>query len=275
MPNPIKHAIKSPLRYPGGKQKAIARIAKVFPKSAYEYRDPMVGGGSVFFHAKQIGFAQKYWINDIDRELMSFWQITQDPMSCARLVDELEDLRKSFGTVEEAKAYFESTRRSNPTERYRQALLFFFFNRVTFSGTAKAGGFSGKAATSRFTASSINRIKPLPKILSETIITDTDFEAMITDSGKDVFLFLDPPHYKKASKIYGRGGTYDKFDHKKLADLLEKTKHRFLITADDCPEIRKLYSWANMQEWSVKYGMTNCNTEHSTKTGSELFVFNY
>ncbi|MFN8656477.1 MAG: DNA adenine methylase [Candidatus Obscuribacterales bacterium] len=39
---------RSPLRYPGGKQKAISQIARMFPASAREYREPMLGGGSVY-----------------------------------------------------------------------------------------------------------------------------------------------------------------------------------------------------------------------------------
>ena len=49
---------RSPLRYPGGKQKAIDKIAKMLPAKAGEYREPLVGGGSVYFYAKSNDFAQ-------------------------------------------------------------------------------------------------------------------------------------------------------------------------------------------------------------------------
>jgi DNA adenine methylase len=45
--------IKSPLRYPGGKSKAIDQIAEYIPDSFSEYREPFVGGGSVFIYLKQ------------------------------------------------------------------------------------------------------------------------------------------------------------------------------------------------------------------------------
>jgi len=44
-----KRAFKSPLRYPGGKQRAIEQISKMLPESASEFREPMVGGGASFF----------------------------------------------------------------------------------------------------------------------------------------------------------------------------------------------------------------------------------
>ncbi len=44
--------IKSPLRYPGGKSKAIKQISKLIPQFD-EFREPFVGGGSVFIYLKQ------------------------------------------------------------------------------------------------------------------------------------------------------------------------------------------------------------------------------
>src|SRR5687768_7330576 len=99
-------AYRSPLRYPGGKQKAIAQIVKMLPSSASEYREPMVGGGSVFFYARSSGFAKKYWINDEFSELVSFWKTAQSPQDCRKLRRELEALRSSFNSPDEIKKYF-------------------------------------------------------------------------------------------------------------------------------------------------------------------------
>ena len=80
-------AFSSPLRYPGGKQKAINAIAPMLPNhsSIYEYREPMVGGGSMFFHMRSLGIGHQYWINDKFTDLATFWQVAQNPQLCARL----------------------------------------------------------------------------------------------------------------------------------------------------------------------------------------------
>lgn len=265
---------RSPLRYPGGKQKAITQIARMFPPSAREYREPMLGGGSVFFHARNIDFAKTYWVNDLFTELVAFWRTVQDEKKCKKLMRELEALRASFKSSAEIKKYFYKAREENPTDLYRMAFLFFFFNRVTFSGTTRAGGFSSSASINRFTASSIERIRHLPAAFRDTTITELDFEQVIKEPGKDVFLFLDPPYFT-ASRLYGRNGGLHQFDHEKLAHLLNKTRHKFLITYDDCDEIRKLYSWAKLTEWRLQYGMNNCNADNLSKIGSELFITNY
>jgi DNA adenine methylase len=267
-------AFKSPLRYPGGKQKAIQQISEMFPAYADEYREPMVGGGSVYFSARNKNFSKTYWINDLFSELIAFWTCVQDSDTCAKLMVELEQLRSSFGSAEEIKKYFHCARKEEPADSYRMAFLFFFFNRVTFSGTTRAGGFSSEASLSRFTASSIQRLRAMPDALADTKITEMDVHAVIEQPGKDVFIFLDPPYYT-ANKLYGKNGDLHNFDHERLANTLHASNHRFLITYDDCKEIRNLYSWANTKTWNLQYGMNNCNSENTSKVGSELFITNY
>lgn len=267
-------AYRSPLRYPGGKQKAIDKIAEHMPARAKEFREPLVGGGSVFFHARSVDFAHTYWINDAFKELMSFWQIVQDSESCARLAFDLERFRAGFSSADEIRDYFLTARNEVPEHSFREAFLFFFFNRVTFSGTTRAGGFSRAASLSRFTASSIERLAPMPAALKDVRITCQDFEAVILEPGDDVFIFLDPPYFT-ATKLYGHNGSLHAFDHWKLAKILQQTSHRFLITYDDCAEIRDLYKWANIKDWQLQYGMNNCNLKKQSKIGNELFISNY
>jgi DNA adenine methylase len=266
--------VRSPLRYPGGKQKAIAKIALFLPSSATEYREPLAGGASVYFYARSINLAKKYWINDAFKELVSFWQIVQNSYKCSALIDDLTKLRKACPSARQLRAYYEKAKEEVPTDPYRQALLFFFFNRVSFSGTTRSGGFSNAASLLRFTNSSIARLTSMPTALSDAKITNIDFEEVINTSGTDVFMFIDPPYYT-ARKLYGHKGNLHLFDHLRLANALKNTKHKFLITYDDCPEIRQLYKWAEIRDWRLQYGMNNCNIKRESKMGAELFISNY
>jgi DNA adenine methylase len=47
-----------------------------------------------------------------------------------------------------------------------------------------------------------------------------------------------------------------------------------LITYDDSPEVRKLFSFAHIVEWELQYGMNNF-TQGSAAKGKELFIKNY
>ena len=68
--------IRSPLRYPGGKSRAVERIADLVP-AFDEFREPFVGGGSVFIHLKQKFPEKRFWINDKYAELIAFWRALQ------------------------------------------------------------------------------------------------------------------------------------------------------------------------------------------------------
>ena len=47
--------------------------------------------------------------------------------------------------------------------------------------------------------------------------------------------------------------------HHDLAKYLKNTNHVWLLSYDDCPEIRKLYAWAAIEEYPIKYGSTKQN----------------
>ena len=68
--------IRSPLRYPGGKSRAVERITALVPPFD-EFREPFVGGGSVFIHLKQKFPDKQFWINDKYAELIAFWRALQ------------------------------------------------------------------------------------------------------------------------------------------------------------------------------------------------------
>jgi len=156
------------------------------------------------------------------------------------------------------------------------AAAFFIFNRITFSGTTESGGYSEQAFSGRFTESSIRRLKQFGPLVHDTKITNFDFQQVIEEQGQNVFLFLDPPYYSATkSALYGKNGNLHRnFDHIRFATTVRNCHHKWLITYDDSEFIRKLFSFANIIEWDLTYGMRNI-TETSNQTGKELFISNY
>jgi site-specific DNA-adenine methylase len=76
---------KSPLRYPGGKSRAVERMNLLLPADFDEYREPFVGGGSLFIYLKQQRPGLNVWINDLNPELYYFWKYAQiDSQELAR-----------------------------------------------------------------------------------------------------------------------------------------------------------------------------------------------
>ena len=74
-------------RYPGGKIKAVKFIKPFWSQIEHdEYREPFVGGGSVFV-AK--GNTKYNWINDLDSDLYSFYKIISSTLQRKKLIDKL------------------------------------------------------------------------------------------------------------------------------------------------------------------------------------------
>ncbi|MBW4564398.1 MAG: DNA adenine methylase [Mojavia pulchra JT2-VF2] len=265
---------KSPLRYPGGKSKAINQIIEYIPEKFLEFREPFVGGGSVFIYLKQKFPHLKIWINDLNRELFLFWKIAQSDIS--KLVAEVRQIRNKFSDGKLLFIELTSVDVNNLSD-FERAVRFFVLNRITFSGTVESGGFSQEAFHKRFTNSSIDRLEKLESILSkDIIITNLDYSELLYSAGEEVFLFLDPPYFSATkSKLYGKAGDlHTSFEHQRFAELLKQCHHRWLITYDDSPQIKKAFEWANISEWELQYGMNNYKQNGAAK-GKELFITNY
>jgi len=241
-----------------------------------EYREPFLGGGSVFFWARANKYSKYFWINDAYRDLVVFYQQMSDPKIVPQVQDALREIyHMVHGKPDVARQWFNviKTQIATTDDLAIVAHHFYYLNRVTFSGTTEAGGFTEHASQGRFTLSGINLLTHLPEALKDVYISNRDALDLVREPGTRVFLFLDPPYFQ-SKKLYGKKGVLHDFDHEALAVELAKTKHKFLLTYDDCAEVRELYQWANIRMWSKKYGMTNVGGK-SSKSGAELFISNY
>lgn len=263
--------IRSPLRYPGGKSRAVEKISALVPPFA-EFREPFVGGGSVFIHHKQKFSGGKFWVNDKYSELATFWRTLQN--NSAKLIEQIWTWKREFTDGKTLYKFLQTGK--SEFDEIKIAAAFFVFNRITFSGTTEAGGFSKQAFDSRFTDSSIERLENMPQLLRGVRITNLDYEAVVNAAGENVFVFLDPPYFSATSSaLYGKNGTLHKsFDHERFAETLRNCSHRWLVTYDDSPYVRALFSFANITGWNLMYGMRNV-TAGSNQKGNELFIANY
>lgn len=272
---------KSPLRYPGGKSRALKQILPLIPANISEFREPFVGGGSVFFAIRGLfqSRIKSYWINDLNYDLYCFWKQVRD-----NAPDLVETLAKTRVTATDGHALFEElTQAKDELSRdrdmlceFQRAVRFFILNRITFSGVVDSGGYSQSAYEKRFTDSSIERVKNICPHLSGVKITNGDYIDAVFQEGDGVFIFLDPPYWKATeSRLYGvRGTLHTAFDHEQFAKNMRRCPHKWLITYDDSPAIRELFNFAEIQEWTLQYGMNNYRKESAAK-GQELFIKNY
>lgn len=261
----------SPLRYPGGKSKAIKQIIPLVPEFS-AFREPFVGGGSVFIALKQLFPKRSYWINDLNKDLFLFWKYAQENIdelvsAVQKIKDNTQNGRELFYSYQDNWDLFND---------FDRAVRFFVLNRITFSGTIDSGGYSQQAFKNRFTNTSIQRLQNLRHVLEGVLITNLDYEKVVNEPGENVFIFLDPPYYTTTgSRLYGKNGDlHFSFDHERFADIMKNCHHKWLITYDDCSEVRDLFNFAYILPWSLQYGMNNYKQGKADR-GNELFIANY
>ena len=281
----ISKSVRTPLRYPGGKSKALRQIFAQFPTSFQTYREPFVGGGSVFIELKKLNPDLPIWINDLNPDVYYFWKCAQ-----SQLTEFTQTVRDIKHTCNDGRGLFQelATVDVDRLSDLERAVRFFVLNRITFSGTIEAGGYSQKSFEQRFTDSSIDRLSALSPVLDGVKITNLDYSELLQDDEDSKgdreacgnrdrsFIFLDPPYLSATkSKLYGKRGHYhSSFDHDRFAQLLQRCPHLWLITYDDCPEVRENFQFAQIYEWELQYGMNNYKQDKANK-GSELFISNY
>lgn len=262
--------LKTPLRYPGGKTRVSEYLVSLFPKCFTEYREPFLGGGSVFVRAIQTSDScQKFWINDKFEDLYCFWK----GMSSNSINDIIDRIYAIKNLNQNGKDTFKMLQSSKTDTIEQKAADFFALNRMTFSGTTMSGGYSDEAFKKRFTDSSIERCRRLSELeWNKVKLTKDDYSVLMDANGCDVFLFLDPPYYlgRNKSKLYGvNGDLHNCFDHERFKDTCARCKHRWMITYNDCDYIRNLFSEYNIMEMSFSYGMSK------DKNGKEIIITNY
>lgn len=265
--------IQSPLRYPGGKTRAVFLIKDFMPANFDEYREPFIGGGSFFIFLRQTYPEIRCWINDLNPELYFFWEQAQtDSEKLAREILKIHKQNKA------GRSLFNElvSVRVDTLTKFERAVRFFILNRITFSGLVEAGGYSQQAFDGRFTESAIERVSVLGEVLQGVKITNLDYRKLLTGGSTAVFTFLDPPYLKATkSRLYGKNGIlHTDFNHDTFATVMKTCLHSWLITYDDSPEIRKNFSFAHIHEWELQYGMNNYKQGKAEK-GKELFLSNY
>jgi len=260
--------IKTPLRYPGGKSRAIKHILPLIPPDCGEFCSPFLGGGSVeIAYALQNPHTAVYGY-DIFTPLVWFWKaLLEDRTALADAADLLREEHPDFilnkktvrGLLKEDFASFRKElliQTKNGSFSYENAAKTYAINRSSFSGATFSGGYSKKAAHARFTDSSIQRLRDFK--VPNLIVKEADFKVSLNNH-PDAFLYCDPPYKLKdgSNTLYGtNGNTHIGFDHKGLFEILNK-RRGWVLSYNNCEWVRKTYKDFEIHDAAWTYGMKN------------------
>lgn len=269
MKKPKGSKVILPFRWAGGKYYALKLLSKFWLKQDHdEYREPFLGGGSVFWAKEKVKYN---WINDIDKNLIDTLKFISDK-------DKLPELLELFESEYEAtKEKYNQVKSLIPKTDLESAYRFYYLNRTSFSGKMNNPSWGYRPKRSLPPRRFKERLIPCSEKLQDVKITSLDFEDVICapPRGKNVLLFLDPPYFLPNMNSHYVNG-FKMEDHLRLSKVLKETKYNFFLTYDDCKEVRELYSWANIYEINFIYRLNNSNDNYSKRmSGNELVITNY
>ena len=258
--------IFSPLRYPGGKAKLGPWLAELITYNNLNnttYIEPYAGGAGASLYLLFNNYVKKIIINDIDIAIYAIWH---------SILNETDHfIKKLINTNIDIKTWEDQKEIITHPEKYSLfdlGFAAFFLNRTNVSGVIKGGPIGGKNQQGKFKIDArfkknelINRIKNIAEYRKKIEIYNKDAIEFITQIKNNMsnkyFIYLDPPYYMKGSQLYRNH--YKPNDHVKIASKIKNLKFPWLITYDNCEEIKNLYQDCKGLEFALRYSASQKN----------------
>ncbi len=247
----------------GGK-KALSRriIERIETVEHSTYAEPFVGMGGVFLRRS---WKPKLEVaNDFNGEITNLFRILQRHFP--QLMDVMRfqiSSRREFDRLRQVKP-------ESLTDLERAA-RFLYLQKQAFGG--QQDGVFGVSPTHgpRF---SLSRLEPIldaaHERLQNVVFENLDWADLVQryDTAGTLF-YLDPPYFG-GENDYGKD-MFDRSQFQKMADLLAGIDGKFLLSINDRPEIREIFTAFRFEEVSLKYTVS----QKGATEAAELFITNF
>lgn len=276
------------IRYPGGKSKLhkliISKLKEISGDKKLEYREPFFGGGSIGIKFLENFHTKSAWINDKDLGISRLWKLVAE--SPEPLKNKVRDFKPNINHFDLYKELLiENDRYMTPVDHGFMKLA---IHQISYSGLGvKSGGpLGGRSQKSiykvdcrwspKHICKKIDQTHNIFKKIENFKCTSVDFEELISTKG-EFLIYLDPPYYVHGNSLYQEG--FSKKDHIRLAQALKSCDGLWLLSYDDCPEVRSLYKgWARIESVDVNYSITatkdKSTGERKSRKKPELLITN-
>ena len=269
---------KTPLRYPGGKSRALSKLFQFIPNlSDYtEYREPFLGGGSVAIEVSKRYPHLKIWVNDLYEPLYNFWRQIQN--NGEEIKDKLIEYKSLYPNPDKARGLFVESKElvnDQTLDSLDRAVRFYIVNKCSFSGLTESSSFSQQASISNFSMNGIEKLTGYQEMITNWKFTNESYEQLLTDD-RSVFIYLDPP-YEIKSNLYGKKGNMHKgFNHDEFAIQCDRYAGRQLVSYNSDQIIKDRFDGWTAAEFAHTYTMRSVgsyNTDQASR--KELVLYNY
>lgn len=270
----MSHKFSTPLRYPGGKGKFSNFVKQVFETNDLldgHYVEPFAGGAGVALDLLFNEFASHIHINDLDPAVYSFWKAaTEKTEDLCKVIHDtpvtIENWHRQKAVLNNLSAY----------STLEVAFATFFLNRTNRSGILKAGVIGGKEQSGkwkldvRFNKDDLTRrIQMIGRYKNRIHVYNKDAVDLLTtvvpELPKKTLVYLDPPYYVKGQGLYRNFYRHD--DHVEIARTLSSVSHPWIVSYDNVPQIKEIYSSYRTDEYFLSY------TAQEKKKGAEVMIY--
>lgn len=210
----------------GGKKLLRKAILEQFPEQGTFDRYIEVFGGAAWLLFSKDNHAKMEVYNDVNGELVNLFRVVKHhPEALQKELDWVLMYREQF---------FDALQPGNGITDIQRAARFWVAVKESFGTDCRSFGLR-----SRDMHKATDVLREASQRLNRVVIERLDFERLIrTYDRPEALFYLDPPYYN-AEKYYP-----DRFqpeDHKRLRMALDNIKGRFILSYNDCQEIRDLY----------------------------------
>lgn len=263
----------TPLRYPGGKGKFAPFVKDLIATNnlSGDYLEPYAGGAGVALDLLFNGYCKNIHINDYDVAVFNFWKsIVENTEAFLKLIQDTEV------TIEEWHKQKHILATPNNHSQIQHGFATFFLNRTNRSGILKGGVIGGKNQDGNYKLDAryhkVNLSKRIEKIGEyKDRIHVYNLDALMLLKQVDELLpensliYLDPPYYVKGQGLYRNFYIHD--DHVKIRDTLDSVKTKWIVSYDNCPEIKNIYSGYRQEDYDLNY------SAYYKMKGSEVMIY--
>jgi DNA adenine methylase len=234
--------------YIGGKRVLAARIIQILSDVPHHtYAEPFVGMGGVFLRRQLRARAEV--INDISTDVATLFRVLQ------RHYVPLMDMLRWQLTSREQFDRLVAAHADSLTDLERAA-RFLYLQRTSFGGKVAGRNFGvSPASSARFDVGKLETILlAVHERLSGVVIERLPWRQFIPRYDRPETLFyLDPPYYGSEGD-YG-AGVFHRQDFEQLAEVLATIKGRFLLSLNDHPEVRRIFSHFDLAAVETTYSI--------------------
>lgn len=255
-------SINSFMAWVGGKKALRDEILARFPRNYKRYIEVFGGAGWVLFHKPPGNDFEVF--NDFNGNLVNLYRCVREQPEALR--NELRYMLNSRLDFEYMKGMLHSQAVLPDVRRaaYYYALIWYSYA----AGTSTFGS-QPHAMWNNFPL-----IESAAGRLQKVVIENKDCVKLIRQYDRpESFFYCDPPYYN--ADQYYEAVSSDGFDHAGLADALLGIKGKFLLSYNDCPEIRALYDRPGIVVEGISRLSNIAQRYENGKQYPELLISNY